>query len=116
MKKLIRDDNSIKINRNIQLFKNKIEKCYGLLCQKYKRIPTTLELAKYLNIDELLVIDVLNSTNCVSSLDNDTDFSLYELLILMRKPKLKEVNCLFQDDSTTIFPRWQFQLEYPWLV
>ena len=80
MKKLIRDDNSIKINRNIQLLKNKIEKCYGLLCQKYKRIPTTLELAKYLNIDELLVIDVLNSTNCVSSLDNDTDFSLYEVI------------------------------------
>ena len=41
MKKYIRENKSIKVNREISYLSSRLEKLIELLTQKYKRIPTT---------------------------------------------------------------------------
>ena len=79
MKKCIRNDKSIKISRNISNLYSKIEKVKELLTQKYNRIPTTKELSEYLEIDEIYIIEALNSVNNIDSLDNKVSSDSKEL-------------------------------------
>lgn len=84
MKRLVREDKSVKISRNITKLYLKLEKAKILLEQKLMRIPTTKEIADYLEIDELIVCEALNSINSVQSLDEpikkeEKDMSLYEI-------------------------------------
>ena len=69
MKKLVREDKSIKISREITKLNLKIEKFNLLLTQKLGRLPTTKELAEAIPIPESLVIDVINSRNVVHSME-----------------------------------------------
>lgn len=69
MKKLVREDKGIKISRNISSLYLKIEKASILLSQKLMREPTILEIASFLEIEEELVIEAVNSTNVLLDVD-----------------------------------------------
>lgn len=69
MKKLVREDKSMKISRDISKLSLMIEKAHILLTQKWMREPTTLELATYLNVPEEYVIRSIQSTYMVRSTD-----------------------------------------------
>ena len=69
MKKYVRENKGVKVNREIIYLSSKLEKLTLLLCQKYKRMPTTKELSMETGIEEWKIIEALNIRSCVSSLD-----------------------------------------------
>lgn len=69
IKKFIREDKGIKVSRNISKFNYQIEHVSNLLSQKLYRTPTTKEIADFLNIDEIYVIDSINSRREIKSID-----------------------------------------------
>ena len=69
MKKYVRENNGVKVNREISYLSSRLDRLIELLCQKYKRMPTTKELSIETCIDEWKIIEALNLRNCVSSLD-----------------------------------------------
>lgn len=69
MRKLVREDKGIKISRNISSLYLKIEKASILLSQKYMREPTIYEIATFLEIEEELVIEAINSSNVLLDVD-----------------------------------------------
>jgi len=69
MKKYVRENKGVKVNREITYLSSRLDKLIELLCQKYKRMPTTEELSYETGIDEWKIIEALNIRNCVSSLD-----------------------------------------------
>lgn len=69
MKKYVRENKGVKVNREIIYLSSKLEKLTLLLCQKYKRMPTTEELSIETGIEEWKIIEALNIRSCVSSLD-----------------------------------------------
>ena len=84
MKRLVREDKGIKISRNITKLYLKLEKAKILLSQKLMREPTTAELARYLELEEYVVHEAINSINSLQSLDepikkDEKDMSLYEI-------------------------------------
>ena len=102
MRKLVREDKGIKISRQISKINLMIEKAYILLSQRLMRNPSTKEIASYLEIDEYLVCDAINSTNTIRSIDEpvneEGNFTLGEVvgysdnvddLLLLRENLLK---------------------------
>lgn len=102
MRKLVREDKGIKISRQISKMNLMIEKAYILLSQKLMRNPSTKEIASYLEIDEYLVSEAINSTNVIRSIDepvnDEGNFTLGEVvgyseniddLMLLRENLLK---------------------------
>ena len=73
MYKLVTKDKNIKLNYNLNKLSLKIEKANILLAQKYNRYPTTKELAEYLEINELDVINVLELNKESLSLEYELD-------------------------------------------
>ena len=69
MKKLVREDKSIKTSRNIQLLNLKVEKASILLTQKLMRKPTILELADFLEMPVYMIEEAINSTRPIYSID-----------------------------------------------
>ena len=69
MKKLVREDKGIKISNQISRLNLKIEKAYILLSQQLMRNPSIKEVASFLEIPEYLVIEAINSNNCIKSID-----------------------------------------------
>lgn len=69
MRKLVREDKSMKISRDISKINLQIEKAYVLLTQKMGKEPTVSEIASFLEVPISLVADALNSSK-VSSLDD----------------------------------------------
>lgn len=69
MRKLVREDKGIKISRNISSLYLKIEKASILLSQKLMREPTISEISTFLEIDESLVVEAINSTNLLLDVD-----------------------------------------------
>ena len=69
MKKLIREDKTMKVSRDISKVNLKIEKAYVLLTQKLGKEPSTYELSEFLNIPHELIVEALNSFK-ISSLDD----------------------------------------------
>lgn len=114
IKKYVREDKGIKISRDITKLNLKIEKANILLTQKLMREPTTLELSRFLGIDEGLIIEALSSNNIIYSLDepiecNDDTVSLYEKIgsiNTLDKETLialkEELNSLNKDDYNII--------------
>lgn len=102
MRKTVREDKGIKISREISKLNLKIEKAYIKLSQKLMRNPSVSEIANFLEMDEFLIIEAINSTNSIKSLDepvnDDINFSLQEVvgyknnvddLILLKESLLK---------------------------
>ena len=69
MKKLVREDKSIKISRNIQLLNLKIEKANILLTQKLMRTPTIKELSDFLEMPIFMIEEAINSNKPIYSID-----------------------------------------------
>ena len=69
MKKLVSNDKSMKVSRNIQLLNLKIEKANILLTQKLMRNPTIIELSDYLELPIHIIEEAINSTKPIYSID-----------------------------------------------
>lgn len=69
MRKLVREDKGIKISRKISSLYLKIEKVSILLSQRLMREPSISEIASFLEIDEDLVVEAINSTNVLLDVD-----------------------------------------------
>lgn len=69
MKKLVRENKSIKVSRNIQMLSLKIEKANILLTQKLMREPSVFEIADYLELPIELVCEAINSNMLIYSID-----------------------------------------------
>ena len=69
MKKVVRENKSFKVSRNIQLLSLKIEKANILLTQKLMREPTNIELSNYLEIPIDIINEAINSNMNVYSID-----------------------------------------------
>lgn len=61
IKKYIREDKNIKVSRETSYLAYKIDKIKQLLTQKLNREPSTKEISRYLEIDEQIVINAINS-------------------------------------------------------
>ena len=104
MKKLVRDDKGIKISRNISKLYSQIEKCNIYLTQKLMRTPTLQEIATFLEIDEYLICEALNSTNVLLDIDEmqikNTEYNSDNLLLR------EELNKLSSDEFELITKRY----------
>ena len=84
MKKLVREDKGIKISNQISKLNLKIDKAYILLSQKLMRMPSTYEVASYLEIPEYLVSEAINSNMGIKSIDeainSDSDMCLQDVI------------------------------------
>lgn len=85
IKKYLRENRTIKINKDTSSLCNKINKARNLLEQKLMRTPTSKELCEFLEIDELKLEMALSIQNNVQSLDkpqmNDKgNIDLYEVI------------------------------------
>ncbi len=83
MKKVVREDKSIKISRDVNNLSNKIEKAKSLLSQSLMREPTIQELSDYLEIPEYYVVEALNSKVSLKSIDSnvgDTNMMFHEII------------------------------------
>lgn len=69
MKKLVREDKTVKVSRSIQLLNLKIEKANILLTQKLMRTPTILELSDFLEIPVHMIEEAINSSKPIYSID-----------------------------------------------
>lgn len=69
MKQYVRQDKGVKISRDITYLGLKIERAKELIMQRLKREPTTLEIAKFLEIEEYKIIEALQANYYVKSLD-----------------------------------------------
>lgn len=69
MRKLVREDKSLKISREISKLNLKIEKAYILLSQKLMKEPSISEIANFLEIPEYYISEAILSLNKVKSID-----------------------------------------------
>jgi len=104
MKKLVREDRGIKISRNISQLYSKIDKTIGYLSQKLMRTPTLQEIGQFLEIDEYLIIEALNSVNTLVDIDNiqiNNNVDEYSNIILR-----EELNKLSSEELDIITKRY----------
>lgn len=105
MKKLVREDKSLKVSREISKLNLKIEKAYVLLTQKLMKEPSVSEIASFLEIPEFLVSEALMSLNKVRSIsepicDEGKELTLEDIIgtednvddLLMLKDALNSLN------------------------
>ena len=69
MKKLVRENRTVKVSRNIQMLSLTIEKANILLAQKLMREPSNVEIADYLELPVEIVNEAINSNMMVYSID-----------------------------------------------
>ena len=82
MKKLVREDKPLKMSRDINKLKTKINEANDFLTQKLMHTPTTLELCEFLDISEYDLSLALNTAN-VTSIDSnyqDTNMLMHEII------------------------------------
>ena len=81
MRKLVREDKGLKISREITKLNLKIEKAYVLLSQKLMKEPSTLEIARFLEIPEYYVSEAILSLNKIKSIDEPVNSEGRELTL-----------------------------------
>lgn len=118
MRKLVREDKCIRINRNLQRINLRIEKAAILLAQQLMRMPTNEEIANYLEIPVNLVFEALNVPKVTNSLDepiksDSKEFSLHETVSTVENMSLddiilirNEINKLDNRDKNLIMRRY----------
>lgn len=79
---LLASNNEIKLNKDIKRLINLIDKGRMKLTQEYLRIPSNIELAKYLNMDINVIEQIESYKHTFISLDdvNDEKRPLYEVI------------------------------------
>lgn len=85
MRKLVREDKTIKVSRNLQMLNLKIEKAVIILTQTLMRMPTYQELSDYLEVPEYLIAEALGSVQPVYSIDEpiitgEKEMTLHEMI------------------------------------
>ena len=117
MSKLVREDKTIKISRNIIRLKNSIEKAKNILNQKLYREPTINELSNFLEIpveeiEEALLIN--GNTNSIDEpINNEGKEITYHDLISDNSMDLNTLVALKQElDSLTPFERELIERRY----
>lgn len=83
--KYINEYRSIKVNKNTKILYTKILKAKDILTQKLMKVPTTYELALFLELDETIINEVISANLAVDSLDKivseeNTKIELYDRL------------------------------------
>ena len=113
MRKLVREDKSMKISRDISKINLQIEKAYVLLTQKMGKEPTVSEIASFLEVpislivdalyslddiiyDNLTVFDVISDTNT----DMDTLIALKSSLDELTSEEKEIINLRYMNDLT----------------
>lgn len=96
MKKLVREDKSIKISRNIQMLNLKIEKARIILTQKFMHDPSVYELSNFLNIPEDMICEAINSTRTIYSIDEPINSEGKEITLLDTIGKCENIDDLIQ--------------------
>ena len=81
----VKKDRGIKVSRDISRLNSSIEKASVLLTQKYMREPSSKEIADFLEIDEVLVVDALISRFPIKSFDStissdSKDVTLFDVI------------------------------------
>lgn len=71
MKKLVGENKTLKIPRNMRILNLKIEKAKILLTQELMREPSVLELSNYLDVPTFIINDAINSSNTIYSIDKN---------------------------------------------
>lgn len=69
MSKLVREDYSVKVSRNLRKMKSQIEKVKIILSQEFMREPTDEEVFNYLGISAVEFKEAIDSTAPVQSFD-----------------------------------------------
>ena len=82
----------IKVSRDYQQLYRKILEARNLLTQKLMKEPTSKEIASFLEIDEKLIDNVLNSKDTIKSLDELLESDDKKLTLLDTVSSLDEVN------------------------
>ena len=79
VKKYIRESNTFKINQELTKLNVAVNKVKNILQQKLLREPTTFEISLFLEIDEDKILEAIEASNLVTSLDetNDEDLDMY---------------------------------------
>ena len=79
--KYVREDHTIKLSKDMQKLKSKIETAKNILTQKLMHIPNIKELSSYLEIEEEIINSVINY-NDPYSIDKeiDEDTSMHEII------------------------------------
>ncbi|MBR3198655.1 MAG: sigma-70 family RNA polymerase sigma factor [Bacilli bacterium] len=91
MSKYVREDHIIKLNRELNTIKSKIEKAKEHLSQCLMREPTNKEISDFLEIDEDTIGKILNYKDPYSMEENYADeLSMYEII----SDKEKDYNTL----------------------
>ena len=81
MYNLVNSNNDYKVSKDLIRLYKKIELTRYTLAQEYGRIPTNLEISKYLNIELSLVSSATNIGNTISfDEDNENSRNLYETI------------------------------------
>ena len=84
MCKLVREDKSIKLNRNMTKLRNSLENARSILYQKLNREPTIKELSIFLELDPSVIEETLKINLNVMSIDmqvnSDNENNLYEVI------------------------------------
>ena len=116
MRKLVREDKGLKISREITKLNLKIEKAYVLLSQRLMKEPSTLEIARFLEIPEFYVSEAILSLNKIKSIDEPVssegrEFTLQDVIgksenvddLIMLKELLQNLN---SEEKTIIENRY----------
>lgn len=92
---------ALKQNRDLLKLTKLIEKTNVYLTQSLGKVPTTLEIAKYLNIDPNLINMAISSTYSILSLDSelDNDGSLYNTIKDDKENKLDYLDLKWSVDN-----------------
>lgn len=92
---------ALKQNRDLLKLTKLIEKTNVYLTQSLGKVPTTLEIAKYLNIDPNLINMAISSTYSILSLDSelDNDSSLYNTIKDNKENKLDYLDLKWSVDN-----------------
>lgn len=102
MRKLVREDKTIKVSRNLQVLNLKIEKATIVLAQKLMRMPTYEELTNYLEVPEYVIADALGSVKSIYSIDepimtDGKEMTLHEMIGRVDDPNLDDLIMLKQE-------------------
>lgn len=108
MKKLVREDKSVKVSRNIQSLSLKIEKANILLTQKLMREPTIIELSDFLEIPISMIEEALNSNRPIYSIDEPLNNEGKEVTLQDTIGKIDNMNMddllLLKEELTKLDP------------
>lgn len=113
MSNYIREDNTVKLSREISRYKRQIENARGELTQILMRFPTNKEISNYLNISLDDLEKILSFQNECESLDEPfhDELSLYEVIgeakdydtLIALKEELEELN---EPERTIMYKRY----------